>query len=56
MTLGDSIQAFESSELMASAIPADLRDIFLQLKRDEWARYCGIITEWEMSMYWETTP
>ena len=56
MTLGDAIVEFDGSAMLKSALPEQMRDIFLQLKRDEWARYCGIITEWEFSQYWETVP
>lgn len=56
MTLGDAIVEFEGSAMLKGALPEEMRDIFIQLKRDEWARYCGIITEWEFSQYWETVP
>jgi glutamine synthetase len=56
MTLGDAIAQFERSDLMKKAFPAELRDIFIELKKDEWARYCGVITEWEFAQYWETLP
>jgi len=56
MTLGDAIVAFEKSDLLREALPEQMRDIFIQLKSDEWARYCGVITEWEFAQYWETVP
>jgi glutamine synthetase len=42
--------------MLKGALPEEMRDIFIQLKRDEWARYCGVITEWEFNQYWETVP
>jgi glutamine synthetase len=56
MTLGDAIVQFEGSALLKKAFPAELRDVFIDLKKDEWARYCGVITEWEFAQYWETLP
>ncbi|MUH53698.1 MAG: glutamine synthetase, partial [Actinobacteria bacterium] len=56
MTLGDAIVQFEGSDMMKKAYPQELRDVFIDLKKDEWARYCGVITEWEFAQYWETLP
>lgn len=56
MTLGDAIVTFESSSMLSKALPEEMRKVFIELKRDEWARYCGVITEWEFSQYWETVP
>ena len=38
------------------ALPADLTRIYVQLKQDEWARYCGNISQWEFDQYWEAIP
>lgn len=55
-TLGSAIEAFASDEYLMGAMPEELTRIFLQLKRDEWARYCGQITQWEFDQYWEAIP
>lgn len=55
-TLGSAIEAFEADEYLMGAIPEELTRIFLQLKKDEWARYCGQITQWEFDQYWEAIP
>ena len=55
-TLGTAIEAFEADEYLMGAIPEELTRIYLQLKRDEWARYCGQITQWEFDQYWEAIP
>ena len=39
-----------------NAMPETLTNIYLQLKQDEWARYCGIITQLEFDQYWEAVP
>ena len=56
LTLGDAIDAFVSDTYLTSALPEDLVAIYTQLKQEEWARYCGAITEWDREMYWETIP
>lgn len=55
-TLGSAIEALEADEYLMGAIPEELTRIYLQLKRDEWARYCGQITQWEFDQYWEAIP
>ncbi|MBP1327379.1 glutamine synthetase [Leucobacter exalbidus] len=55
-TLGTAIEAFEQDEYLMGAIPEELSRIYVQLKRDEWARYCGQITQWEFDQYWEAIP
>ena len=55
-TLGTAIEAFEADEYLMGAMPEELTRIFLQLKKDEWARYCGQITQWEFEQYWEAIP
>jgi len=55
-TLGAAIEAFEADEYLMGAMPEELTRIYLQLKRDEWARYCGQITQWEFDQYWEAIP
>lgn len=55
-TLGAAIEAFEADEYLMGAMPEELTRILLQLKRDEWGRYCGLITQWEFDQYWEAIP
>jgi glutamine synthetase len=56
MTLGEAIEAFKSSDWIQANLPEDLRRIYLEMKSDEWARYCGAVTEWEFNQYWQAIP
>ena len=56
MTLGDAIASFHEDAYLMSSIPEELSSIYSELKRDEWARYCSIVTEWEFDQYWEMLP
>lgn len=55
-TLGEAIHAFESDEYLLNSIPEELTAVYLELKEDEWARYCGVISQWEHDQYWEAIP
>ena len=55
-TLGEAIEAFKADEYLMNVMPKALTDIFIQLKEDEWARYCGNISQWEFDQYWEAIP
>ena len=56
LTMGDALRAFESSELVRGALGDDLHDLYGAYKRDEWARACGAITEWDREMYLDWAP
>jgi glutamine synthetase len=56
LNLGDAITAFDENELIEATLPTDFRRIFTELKQDEWARFSGVVTDWERAQYWETLP
>ena len=56
LTLGAALDVFEASELVRGALGGPLTDLYAEYKRDEWARYCGAITDWEREMYLEWAP
>ena len=45
-----------SDTYLTAAAAGGLGGHLHQLKQEEWARYCGAITEWDREMYWETIP
>lgn len=55
-TLGGAIESFTQDAYLLDAMPEELTRILLELCRDEWARYCGVITQWEFDQYWEAIP
>ncbi len=55
-TLGEAVDAFEDSALVKEHLPAELRETFIWLKRDEWERACGAVTEWQRDLYMDYTP
>lgn len=55
-TLGDAVTAFRADDVLTSALGRELSDLLIDYHADEWARFCGAVTDWERTMYWEDTP
>lgn len=47
LNLLDAIRALETSETARAGLGAELVDAYVRLKRQEWDRYCGVVTDWE---------
>lgn len=56
LTLGEAINAFRADEVLNQAFGQDLSTLLVDYHADEWARFCGHVTEWEREMYWNDTP
>ena len=56
LTLGDAISAFDRDQVIKDAFGAELSRLLIDFHADEWARFCGYVTDWERSMYWDDTP
>ncbi|GAA4083395.1 MULTISPECIES: glutamine synthetase family protein [Actinomadura] len=56
LTLGDALNAFAADEVVRSSMPEEMAELYLALKHDEWARFCGAVTDWERDMYTEALP
>jgi len=56
LTLGEAVEAFDRDEVVRNAMPKAMADLYRDLKADEWARFCSVVTEWEKNMYTEYLP
>ncbi|MDL4776510.1 glutamine synthetase family protein [Actinomadura xylanilytica] len=56
LTLREALDAFAADKVVRSALPEEMADLYLELKSDEWARFCGAVTDWERDMYTEAIP
>ncbi|GLZ07178.1 glutamine synthetase [Actinomadura sp. NBRC 104412] len=56
LTLRDALDAFAADAVVRGAFPEAMSALYLELKSDEWARFCGAITDWEREMYTEHLP
>lgn len=55
-TLGHAIEEFKKDPVVGETFPNAMRELLIELKEDEWARFCGAITDWDFDMYWESIP
>jgi glutamine synthetase len=54
--LGEALDALEQDEVVKSAMPGRLYDVFMHYKRDEWQRFLGAVTDWERERYMDVLP
>ena len=50
-TLLEAVDAFAADPLVASALPADFVESYLDTKRREWDSYHTVVTAWELDRY-----
>lgn len=56
LTLGDAVERFATSPWVRATLGDDLTELYTAFKRDEWARFCGAVTDWEETMYRQWIP
>ncbi len=54
--LGEAIEALEADEIVRSALPGRLLDVYLHYKKDEWERFLAAVTDWERERYLDILP
>jgi glutamine synthetase len=55
-SLGAALEALAADDLIKSAMPGRLYEVFNWYKRDEWERYLAAVTDWERDEYLEVLP
>ena len=55
-TLAEAIEGLENDPIIRAGLSEELCEVFFDLKRDEWARSCGAITDWALETYLNYTP
>ena len=56
LTLGEAIEAFRADGVLTEALGPVLSELLVDFHADEWARFCGYVTDWERTMYWDDLP
>jgi glutamine synthetase len=56
MTFGDALDALEADEVVRSAMPGEMYNVFMHYKRDEWERFCATVTDWDVNEYLDILP
>ena len=46
----------EADEVVRSALPGEMYNVFMHYKRDEWERYCATVTDWDVNEYLDVLP
>src|SRR5919198_259004 len=54
--LGEALEALEQDEVVKSALPGRLYDVYMHYKRDEWERFLSAVTDWERERYLDVLP
>jgi glutamine synthetase len=54
--LGEALDALEQDEVVRSALPGRLYDVYMHYKRDEWERFLAAVTDWERERYLDVLP
>ncbi len=56
MSLGEALGALAEDEVVKSAMPDEMYRVFEHYKRDEWERFLGAVTEWDLENYMDCLP
>ncbi|MDQ3866528.1 MAG: glutamine synthetase family protein [Actinomycetota bacterium] len=54
--LGEALAALEEDDVVKSALPGRLYEVFKHYKRDEWEQYLAAVTDWERERYLDVLP
>ena len=52
----DLVDALEADDVVRSALPGEMYNVFMHYKRDEWERYCATVTDWDVNEYLDVLP
>jgi glutamine synthetase len=55
-TWRDSIDALAADEVIKSSLPGDLYKIYDGYERDEWNRFIGETSDWDVKTYLDCLP
>ena len=55
-TLGEALEALEADDVVKSALPGDMYRVFMHYKTDEWKRFIGTVSDWDVNEYLDILP
>ncbi len=56
MSLGEGIEEFDKDEVVKSALPGEMYNVFMHYKRDEWDKFLATVTDWDLETYLDCLP
>ncbi len=48
-TLGEALEALEADDVVKAALPGDMYRVFMHYKTDEWKRFIGTVSDWDVA-------
>lgn len=55
-SLGEALALFEADEVVKSALPGEMYQVFMHYKRDEWETFLATVTDWDLDTYLDCLP
>jgi len=55
-TLGEALDALEADPVVRQALPGEMYTVFMHYKRDEWERFIGTVSDWDVKEYLDILP
>jgi glutamine synthetase len=55
-TLGEALEALEADPVIRGALPGEMYRVFMHYKRDEWERFIGTVSDWDLEEYLDILP
>jgi glutamine synthetase len=55
-TLGEALDALADDPVIRQALPGDMYRVFMHYKSDEWERFIGTVSDWDVSEYLDILP
>ncbi len=56
LNLHDALEALKADDVVRSALPGRLYEVFDEYKRDEWTRFLREVTNWDVEQYLDCVP
>ncbi|MBD2060324.1 glutamine synthetase [Oculatella sp. FACHB-28] len=56
MSLGEALDRLAADEVIKSALPGEMYDVYTWYKRDEWERFLATTSNWDMENYIDCLP
>lgn len=56
MSLGEALDRLEADEVIKSALPGEMYQLYMWYKRDEWERFLSTVSDWDVENYLHCLP
>jgi glutamine synthetase len=56
LSLGEALDRLDEDEIIKGSMPDEMYRVFKHYKRDEWERFLGATTQWDIDTYMDCLP